>query len=95
MPLIEYTHPLGDGFLKKTNQKNPTKPASCRTALTKALLSLLKENTAKEKTPTKTTAGDPKKEQLVPPVSWQKSQLQEAFCSKKTTAIRQQKLGRY
>lgn len=39
------------------------------------------KKTAKEKTPIENTAGDPTREQLVLPVFWQKSQLQEVFCS--------------
>jgi len=61
--------------------------------LIETFLSLLQENTAKEKTPVKTTAGDPKREQLVLPVSSGKNHSYRRYFSvKKTMEVRQQKL---
>lgn len=94
--IIYATDPLGevkhvnayDGHAKlegkpkqQTQARKPSKNPQLLNS-SEAFPSLLKEYTAKEKTPTKNnTAGDPKREQLVLPVFWQKTQLQEVFCS--------------
>lgn len=67
---------------KKNNQKTqpPKKPQLSKNSDWSISFASERKH-SKRKDSHKNPAGDPKREQLVLPVFWQKSQLQEVFCS--------------